>query len=40
VDVEGFARVVIEGDVPRELQAKAALAVANCPEGAISVEET
>jgi ferredoxin len=40
VDVEGFAHVVIEGDVPPELEAKAMLAVANCPEGAISVEDT
>jgi ferredoxin len=40
VDVEGFARVVIEGDVPPDLEAKARLAVANCPEGAISVGET
>jgi ferredoxin len=40
VDVEGFARVVVDGDVPVDLEAKARLAVANCPEGAISVGET
>jgi ferredoxin len=40
VDVEGFARVVVEGDVPADLEAKARLAVANCPEGAISVGDT
>lgn len=40
VDAEGFAHALIEGDVPPDLEAKARLAVANCPEGAISVEET
>ncbi len=40
VDVEGFAHVVIEGDVPPDLEEKAALAVGNCPEDAISLEET
>ena len=40
VDLEGFARVVIDGDVPPELESKARLAVGNCPEDAIRVEET
>jgi ferredoxin len=39
VDDEGFAHVCIEGDVPALLQERAALAAANCPERAISVEE-
>jgi len=39
VDDDGFAVVLVEGDVPAHLEAKAALAVANCPERAISVEE-
>ena len=39
VDDDGYATVLIEGDLPAELEAKAALAVANCPERAISVEE-
>jgi len=37
VDDEGFAHVVIDGDVPAELEQKAVLAVANCPEHAIKV---
>jgi ferredoxin len=37
VDDEGFAHVLIDGDVPAELEDKAALAVANCPERAIKV---
>jgi ferredoxin len=39
VDDDGFAHVIIDGEVPAELEEKAALAVANCPERAISVEE-
>jgi ferredoxin len=39
VDDDGFATVLIEGDLPAHLEEKAALAVANCPERAISVEE-
>lgn len=39
VDLEGFAHVVIDGDVPAELEAKAALAAANCPEQAIRLED-
>ena len=39
VDVEGYAQVLIAGDLPADLEAKAALAAANCPEGAIIVEE-
>jgi ferredoxin len=39
VDDDGFAFVLIEGDLPTELEENAALAVANCPERAISVEE-
>ena len=39
VDDDGFAFVLIEGDLPAELEENAALAVANCPERAISVEE-
>lgn len=39
VDDYGNALVVGDGDVPPELQDKARLAVANCPEFAISIEE-
>ena len=39
VDEDGFATVLIEGDLPASLEEKAALAAANCPERAISVEE-
>jgi len=39
VDDDGFAVVLVEGDVPAHLEEKAALAAANCPERAISVEE-
>jgi ferredoxin len=39
VDDDGFASVLIEGDLPAHLEEKAALAVANCPERAISVED-
>jgi ferredoxin len=39
VDDYGLAHVRIEGDVPAELEDKARLAVANCPEYAITIEE-
>lgn len=39
VDVEGFALVIVTGNVPPELEGKAALAAANCPERAIRLEE-
>ena len=38
-DELGHATVLIEGDVPAELQAKARRAQANCPEDAIIIEE-
>ncbi len=39
VDEEGYAHEENEGVVPKELEAKARLAVDNCPEVAISIEE-
>ena len=39
VDDYGMALVVGDGTVPPELADKARLAVANCPEYAITVEE-
>jgi ferredoxin len=39
VDDDGFAYVLIDGDVPVHLEEKATLAAANCPERAITVEE-
>lgn len=36
-DAEGHCRL-LRADVPRELEAKAELAVLNCPEGAIRTE--
>jgi ferredoxin len=38
-DVDGHSTVVIGGDVPADLEAKAAEAVRSCPEQAISVVE-
>lgn len=38
VDDYGQAMVRNDGEVPSELEAKARLAVANCPEYAISIE--
>lgn len=38
VDDYGQAMVLNDGEVPPELEAKARLAVANCPEYAISIE--
>lgn len=39
VDELGQSVLLVEGDVPEELQAKARLAVSNCPEHAISILE-
>ena len=39
VDDEGYAVLILEGDVPDELKDKAQLAVDNCPEFAITVED-
>ena len=38
VDDEGYAILLVDGDVPAELEAKATLAADNCPEYAISIE--
>ena len=37
VDDEGYAILLVEGDVPAELEDKARLAADNCPEYAISL---
>lgn len=39
VDDYGTAVLLIDGDVPAELQEKARLAAANCPEFAITLVE-
>ena len=39
VDDYGTAVVIGDGSVPAELEEKARLAVANCPEFAIGIEE-
>jgi ferredoxin len=39
VDDFGTAVLLIDGDIPAELQEKARLAVANCPEYAITLVE-
>jgi ferredoxin len=39
VDDLGFASEKSNGDVPPQLEDKARMAVANCPEFAISIEE-
>ena len=39
VDDEGYAHELNDGIVPKELEEKARLAVDNCPEVAISIEE-
>jgi ferredoxin len=39
VDDYGTAVVIGDGSVPAELEEKASLAVANCPEFAIGIEE-
>lgn len=40
-DVDDYGTAVVKGDgsVPADLEAKAHLAVANCPEYAVSIEE-
>jgi len=38
-DELGYATVLISGDIPAELQAKARRAESNCPERAISITE-
>jgi ferredoxin len=38
-DEEGYAVLLVTGDVPDELQADARLAADNCPEFAIEVDE-
>ena len=40
VDDFGLALLLVEGDVPPELQDKARLAASNCPEYAITITET
>ena len=37
VDDEGYAVLLVEGDVPEDLHDKAQLTVDNCPEYAIEV---
>lgn len=39
VDDYGTAVLLIDGEIPSELEAKARLAVANCPEYAITIDE-
>jgi len=39
-DDEGYALLRVEGPVPPDLERKAALAAANCPEFAIAVRIT
>ena len=39
VDDYGYATEIGDGQVPAELEEKARLAAANCPEFAISIEE-
>ncbi len=39
VDDYGYATEIGDGSVPAELEDKARLAVANCPEFAITIEE-
>ncbi len=38
VDDEGYAILLIDGEVPPELEAKARLAADNCPEYAITLD--
>ena len=38
-DDEGYSRLLVDGDVPPELEKAARLAADNCPEYAISVED-
>jgi ferredoxin len=39
VDDEGYAILLVEGDIPDELADKAQLTVDNCPEYAITLED-
>lgn len=39
VDDEGYAVLLVTGNVPEPMEEQAGLAVANCPEYAISVED-
>lgn len=39
VDDEGYAVLLVDGEVPPELEEKARLAADNCPEYAITVED-
>lgn len=39
VDDEGYAILLVEGDIPDELADKAQLTVDNCPEYAITIED-
>ncbi len=38
-DDEGYSVLLVDGEVPAELEHKAELAVENCPEFAISLEK-
>jgi len=38
VDDDGYAILLVEGDVPAELETKARLSADNCPEYAITLE--
>lgn len=38
VDDEGYAVLLVDGEVPAELEEKARLAADNCPEYAITLE--
>ncbi len=38
-DDEGYAILLVNGDVPAELHEKARLAADNCPEFAITIED-
>lgn len=40
VDDYGTAVLLVEGEIPAELEEKARLAVANCPEYAITIDGT
>lgn len=39
VDDDGYAVLLIDGDLPSELEAKARLATDNCPEYAITLQD-
>jgi ferredoxin len=40
VDDFGQAMLIVDGDIPDEMNARARLAAANCPEYAITITET